>query len=317
MKAERSGFGYYHLVHETYISCTNRVRRILAMLPLLLSVWLVSTQAMGEPLIVEWEPNPEDEVAGYLVHYGDQPRQYSHYVDVSPGVCAGQTCSAPLELPPGHWFIAVTAYNTSGMESELSEELHALVGVEQPVLIYPNGTLTWVRGCTYEILWENFIGNKVALHLLKDGVVHRRIAKARTNNGVAVWTVDKKVLPGSGFQVMVSGGGQIDVSDESVQILAPTILSPDMGVLLRRGESHLIQWERESFCGSEVSITLEKPSKRKKMISWILASSAPNIGEAQWEIPLDLIPGTKYRVRVQSLSSPSCYGYSNAYFTIE
>jgi hypothetical protein len=272
---------------------------------------------MGEPLMVQWEPNPEEDIAGYYIHYGNQSGQYSHYLEAGPAVCSGQTCSATLDLPLGHWFISVSAYNDLGIESELSEELHAQVGAEQPVLIYPNGTLTWVHGCTYEILWENFTGSKVAVYLLKDGVVHRRIAKATTNDGEFVWTIDTKQVPGPGFQVMVSGGGQSDVSDEPIQILAPTILSPDTGALLQRGGSHLIRWERESLCGSEVSITIEKPLKRKKKISWILASSAPNIGEFEWEIPSDLIPGTNYRVRVQSLSSPSCYGYSNGYFTVE
>ena len=64
---------------------------------------------------LSWEPN----IGGYRVHYGAQSGNYTETVDVGykvnaelPGLVVGET-----------YYSAVTAYNTSGLESDYSNEI--------------------------------------------------------------------------------------------------------------------------------------------------------------------------------------------------
>ena len=77
------------------------------------------TQAAS--LTLAWNPNPELDVAGYLVSYGTQPGSYSTSVDV------GNNTSQPVgNLVDGAtYFFTVKAYNTSGLFSVSSQELAA------------------------------------------------------------------------------------------------------------------------------------------------------------------------------------------------
>jgi hypothetical protein len=58
------------------------------------------------------------DLAGYKVYYGTAPGSYSKSFTVTPG-----TTYTITGLAPGTYYIAVTAYNTTGMESEYSNEV--------------------------------------------------------------------------------------------------------------------------------------------------------------------------------------------------
>lgn len=65
-----------------------------------------------------WSPNPEQNIAGYIVYYGRASNNYSRLVTVTDttariGVRGNKT-----------YYFAVTAFNTDGLESDLSEEVH-------------------------------------------------------------------------------------------------------------------------------------------------------------------------------------------------
>lgn len=61
---------------------------------------------------------PLTDLAGFNVYYGTSSRNYSYKVDV--GNTTGTVIS---DLSSGMWCFAVTAYDTSGNESSLSNEL--------------------------------------------------------------------------------------------------------------------------------------------------------------------------------------------------
>lgn len=84
------------------------------------AVMVMQTTAISAAQItVIWDPNTEPELAGYKVYYGTTSRNYGQTVDVGNAViCAlnglteGQT-----------YYIAITAYDASGFESEYSCEV--------------------------------------------------------------------------------------------------------------------------------------------------------------------------------------------------
>jgi hypothetical protein len=75
-------------------------------------------------ITLEWDPNPEADLAGYKVYYGTSSRNYSGCIDVGKNSLA----TIPLAEAGKVYFIAVTSYDPSGNESQFSEEL-----------TYPNG----------------------------------------------------------------------------------------------------------------------------------------------------------------------------------
>ncbi len=274
---------------------------------------VVAGSAMGESFRFQWDRSPEPDVAGYILYWGSEPRQYHYHLPLGTEACQGNSCTAEVDLEPGHWYVAVTAFDQQANESDFSQELHVISGSLEPTLVYPNGTITWIRGCSYDILWENFSDPKLTLELLKDGVPARKIAKGTKNDGVFSWVVSKKVQPGEGYSVRVSGKQEADSSEEEFRIVAPTVISPAKGTLLEKANPQSIIWDPETFCGPEVEISLLKGTRQVLSI----APSAPNTGYYQWEVPPELKPSSRYRIKIAASWNKGCFGYSEGYFAAQ
>lgn len=78
------------------------------------------TLAWNESLNEQGEPDAN--VAGYKLHYGDKPGEYTAVVTVD------RVTSATLAgLNPGNYYFALTAFDASGNESVFSEEISATI----------------------------------------------------------------------------------------------------------------------------------------------------------------------------------------------
>lgn len=76
------------------------------------------TNALTTSITLVWDRNPEPDIAGYNVYYGRASGEYTRLVPVAnPTATIGVKGSRTL-------YFAVTAYNTDGLESALSEEVH-------------------------------------------------------------------------------------------------------------------------------------------------------------------------------------------------
>ena len=69
---------------------------------------------------LSWSPNPESDIAGYIVSYGTASGSYTTSVDV------GNISSCSMDgLQPGQtYYFAAKAYNTSKLESGYSNEIN-------------------------------------------------------------------------------------------------------------------------------------------------------------------------------------------------
>ena len=65
-----------------------------------------------------WTPNSEEDIAGYNVYYGRISGEYVRLETVT-----GATVTIGVKGSKSVYF-AVTAYNTDGLESEFSDEVH-------------------------------------------------------------------------------------------------------------------------------------------------------------------------------------------------
>ncbi len=72
----------------------------------------------GGRINVNWNANPEPDIAGYELHYGMAPGQYTTIVN------AGLNTSYTLDVPVGFtYYLAVTAYDSSNQKSVYSQEI--------------------------------------------------------------------------------------------------------------------------------------------------------------------------------------------------
>jgi hypothetical protein len=75
-------------------------------------------------VMLKWEPNTEEILAGYRVHYGEASRRYTSKVDLANR----ETSCVIGSLDPGKtYFFAVTAYDVNGDHSDYSVEVHASI----------------------------------------------------------------------------------------------------------------------------------------------------------------------------------------------
>jgi hypothetical protein len=80
---------------------------------------------------VAWTPPTQNDdgstltdLSGYKIHYGTQSKAYTQSIPVDN---AGITRYALETLPKGQIFIAMTAVNASGAESDFSSEVSVMV----------------------------------------------------------------------------------------------------------------------------------------------------------------------------------------------
>ena len=157
----------------------RHVRRIL-----LIALALIACDAavLAADVTLAWDPNTESDLAGYKVYYGTVSGAYGTVISIGT-----QTTYTVTGLPAGTFYFAVTAYNTSGLESGFSNEVSA--------------TVSGTPGTS-------------ACDLNADGVVNALDLQVLINVILGTQT-----LPGKGD---LNGDGRVDVLD--LQILADVIL---------------------------------------------------------------------------------------------
>ena len=83
--------------------------------------------AYSADVTLAWDPNTEEDLAGYMLYYGTASREYTQRIDV--GNVTEFTISGIDEYTT--YFFAATAYDVDGNESGYSEELiYTIAGSE-------------------------------------------------------------------------------------------------------------------------------------------------------------------------------------------
>ena len=127
----------------------NYMRKVILVVFLLVVMYPASGFAAA--ILVKWNANTESDLAGYKIYYGSQPRTYGASVNV------GKVTSYQLgNVNTGRtYYIALTAYDTSGNESGYSTESSVYVPAQQAApsitlltpkqgeLVYSNPLFTW------------------------------------------------------------------------------------------------------------------------------------------------------------------------------
>jgi cytochrome c oxidase assembly protein Cox11 len=177
--------------------------------------------ATAASITLAWDPNPpEDEVAGYVVYYGKTSGRYTYSVDVG-----NLTICTLAGLTPGvPYFIALSAYDASDNESDLSEEVS---GIGTPVPPQVN-SLQINDGASST-------GSKtVILNNLATNKPTHYMASESSNFDGARWTfysVKPRFTLSSGagaktvYFKLKSKEGESSVASDTIALVAPTITS--------------------------------------------------------------------------------------------
>jgi hypothetical protein len=100
------------------------------LLAILILPLFCNQKACAANVTLEWDPNPEPDIAGYEIYYGLSSRNYSEMINVGKYT----SCTiGDLELGVTY-YLAAKAYNTSGYRSDYSDEVRFTLGVpaEEP-----------------------------------------------------------------------------------------------------------------------------------------------------------------------------------------
>ncbi len=110
-----------------------------------------------------------------------------------------------------------------------------------------------------------------------------------------------------------NNGGTSDWVVGSFQTVAPflTLVSPNGGEQLRRGLSYFIRW-RDNLAES-VNLDLYKGGALLRTI----ATNVTSNGAYNWQVPLNLTPGTDYAVKVTSATNSALTDLSDQVFSID
>jgi hypothetical protein len=129
----------------------------------ILSLGVVAS--LGSNVNLAWEPPANEGIAGCNLYYGGASRGYTNAFNVGDSTAFRLTGLVPGQT----YFFAVTCYDTSGIESDFSNELEYsvpelpatnIVTVSVPVLSATNLNGPWVNEAVFTISYTNPPGTK-------------------------------------------------------------------------------------------------------------------------------------------------------------
>jgi len=98
---------------------TNNLATVLSAVTVFISFFIIcNTHLLALDVNLAWDPNNESDLAGYKLYYGTSSRSYGPPIDVG-----NKTTYTLSGLTSGTYYLAVTAYSTSGKESGFSDEV--------------------------------------------------------------------------------------------------------------------------------------------------------------------------------------------------
>jgi uncharacterized protein YjdB len=215
----------------------RRVRSLKPSLILFAIMMFASRAASAGSLTLAWDPSPEADIAGYLVFYGTASGAYTNSIDVG-----NVTAFAVAGLTVGQqYFLAVRAYNVSGLQSALSAEASAIVpsgivpAVVARVTVSPT-TATVNSGASTTLTAQAFDASNVAL----SGVA---FAWTSSNTSVASLSAPSgQVVSATGSSagssvVTVSAGGLSATSTITVNAVVARVTVSPATATLKAGET--------------------------------------------------------------------------------
>jgi hypothetical protein len=213
-------------------------RSLCLVVPLL---FLFVSSASAVVINLAWDPG--DDASGYKIHYGKTSGTYTKHVNV------GNTTSYPLDLPMGKWYIALTAYDAYGNESDFSDEVSWPIQVFSPA---PGEVVD--SGSSYLTEWyaSSSLSSFNLYYSMNGGASWTLIEEQLTGTRSANWGVPTPRSNKKNCLIKVVGfdtaGNKLasDIPNAPFAIEVVELLSPNAGEVLTSGDSAWVTWQTHS-----------------------------------------------------------------------
>ena len=248
----------------------------------------------------------------------ENPRSYVKIELLKPGKPNQLIISATLNDGSHPWLIPAAQSPGSDYKVKITSTINVsnndisdnyfTIPVPSFKVVSPNGGENLIRGTTQTIRWNSTEspGTYVKIELLKPGKPNQLIVSATLNDGLHPWFIPSAQAPGSDYKVKITSTINVsnsDISDGNFTIPVPsfTVVSPNGGENWKRGTTQTIKWTSTENPLSYVKIELLKAGVFNRLI---LASTI-NDGSHPWLIPATQLPGSDYKIRINSTINPA------------
>ena len=186
---------------------------------------------------------------------------------------------------------------------------------QQITVTKPNGGENWQTGTTHDITWTDNISAQVKIELYNGGNFQSTIIASTFSDGQYPWSIPLDLPPGNSYTIKISSVDEttiFDFSDADFTVFSQqiTITSPNGGENWQAGSTHDITWTDN--ISPHVKIDLYKGGDYLSTLS----ESTFSDGQFPWEIPMDITPGSDYKIKITSVADENVFDFSDNDFTI-
>ena len=220
----------------------------------------------------------------------------------------------PLNLTPGtDYKVKITSLGNSAV-NDFSDNNFSVYN-QSIVVSSPNGGENWQAGTTHSITWTDNISDLVRIELYKGGSLNSVIVDSTFSDGQFPWDIPLNLTPGTDYKVKITSLGNSavnDFSDNNFSVYNQSIVvsSPNGGENWQAGTTHSITWTDN--IPDMVKIELYKAGS----LNSVIVDSTFSDGQFPWDIPLNLTPGTDYKVKITSVANSSVNDFSDNDFSV-
>jgi len=179
---------------------------------------------------------------------------------------------------------------------------------------YPNGGEVLCGGTSQSITWEDNITENVEIQLFKSGVFHSSITTSTPSDGEYAWSIPNPSPSLSGLKIRIVSADDSNIFDFSDSTFSfgcsINIISPNGGEIWQAGTTETIIWTGDHL--ENVTIDLYKGGV---FYSVLLTTTASDTSQF-WDIPINIVSGSDYKVKITSVDVPGVSDFSDSNFTI-
>jgi hypothetical protein len=180
----------------------------------------------------------------------------------------------------------------------------------------PNGGEDWVHGIGYQITFTDNINEYVKIDLYKGGVFDSVINDSTQSDGSTNWTIPEGTTPGSDYKIKITSVNDptvFDFSDADFKIGSFKLTVPNGGESWGAGSFHQIKFITNH---SDADMIVDFELWKGGVFDRLLFINTDADGSKDWNIPIDLTPGSDYRIKIFHHDDASDFDFSDADFTI-
>ncbi len=276
------------------------------------------TWLRGSSYLISWTDNvPDNNVSIILCNAAGN--NIATLKSNAPGSTWVWTVPASI-YPPGAYKIKIAYKNASGISANpftISDSPEgAYINILQPNL---HG-ITWLRGSTYLISWDDNIPGTVDIFYERTSNPTEVPIATNVSGSTFAWTIPQ-ITPASDYWITIrshADASKFGMSENPFAISdylpggSIDINQPNGGEIWTKGNSYLISWD-DNFT-ENVKIELVNYATSTTII---LAASLPGSTWA-WTIPntSSYPAGVLYKMKISSTQNPAVFAESDNYFTI-